>query len=68
MRESWTRPPLVAREAPSGWLAMWRFRLAVALCLAALVLLVLTLFLRFARSSGQDPGVGASAVAAVPSR
>jgi hypothetical protein len=39
--DRYVRPPLVAKEPPSRWLAVWRFRLIALLILAALALVVL---------------------------
>lgn len=60
MAEHYVRPPLVAREAPAAWLAVWRFR-AAALLLLALSVLALVLLLRHfvTGADAQDPGVGA---------
>ena len=57
-RERWVRPPVVAREAPAAWLAVWRFRLValVALLLVALAVLVVR---QLTGATAQDPGVDA---------
>jgi len=55
--ESYVRPPVVAREAPPAWRALWRFRLTA---LALLVLLLIVGFVAFQHLSGatsQDPGL-----------
>ncbi len=57
MGEQYVRPPLVAREAPPAWIAVWRFRLAALLVLAVLVLLGYRLFQEFSGATDQDPGV-----------
>jgi hypothetical protein len=57
MGEHYVRPPLVPREAPPTWLAVWRFRLAALLLLAVLVLLGYRLFQEFSGATDQDPGV-----------
>ena len=57
MGEHYVRPPLVAREAPPRWLAVWRFR---ATALALLVLVVILGYIVFQHLSGatdQDPGL-----------
>ena len=61
------RPPVVAKEAPPAWIAVWRFRLLALLVLALLVLAALALFRQFTGANAQDPGVGALPMAsAVP--
>jgi hypothetical protein len=55
--EQYVRPPLVAREAPAPWLAIWRFRVTA---LALLVLVVILGYVAFEHLSGaasQDPGL-----------
>jgi hypothetical protein len=57
MGEPYVRPPLVAREAPPRWLAIWRFRVTA---LALLVLVVIVGYIVFQHLSGatdQDPGL-----------
>jgi len=57
MGEHYVRPPLVAREAPAAWVAVWRFR---ATGLALLVILVILGYVAFQHLSGataQDPGL-----------
>jgi len=39
--DRYVRPPLLAKEPPPRWVAVWRFRLIALLILAALALLVL---------------------------
>jgi hypothetical protein len=39
--DRYVRPPLLAKEPPSRWAAVWRFRLLALLLLAALALAVL---------------------------
>jgi hypothetical protein len=60
MGESYVRPPLVAREAPPPWLAIWRFRVTA---LALLVLVVIVGYYAFEHLSGataQDPGLSSA--------
>jgi hypothetical protein len=60
MGEAYVRPPLVAREAPSPWLAVWRFRVTA---LALLVLVVIVGYYAFEHLSGataQDPGLSSA--------
>ena len=57
--DRYVRPPLLAREAPPAWLAVWRFRLVALAVLAALVLGAVLLFRQFTGATAQDPGVGA---------
>jgi hypothetical protein len=55
--EHYVRPPLVGREAPPPWLAIWRFRVTA---LALLVLIVIAGYVVFQHLSGataQDPGL-----------
>lgn len=59
MAEHYVRPPLVPREPPPAWLAVWRFRLLALVLLAALVYLAYLLFQQFTGATGQDPGIGA---------
>jgi hypothetical protein len=58
-RETWVRPPVVAAEAPSRSLALWRYRV-LALVLLLLVLAgFVWLFLTFSDvTGGEDPGIG----------
>lgn len=59
-------PPLVPREAPPAWLAVWRFRLFALLVLGLLVLGTVLLYRQLTGANAQDPGIGAlpSAVSA----
>jgi hypothetical protein len=60
MGESYVRPPLLAREAPPRWLAVWRFRVTA---LALLVLVVIVGYYAFEHLSGataQDPGLSSA--------
>jgi hypothetical protein len=55
--EQYVRPPLVAREAPARWVAVWRFR-ATALALLVLLLIVgYTVFQHLSGATAQDPGL-----------
>jgi cytochrome bd-type quinol oxidase subunit 1 len=55
--ETWVRPPLLGREAPPAWLALWRFRLVMGVLLVVLVLLLLAAYRQITGASAQDPGV-----------
>jgi hypothetical protein len=57
--ERWVRPPVVAREAPPAWIAVWRFRLVALVVLALLVLAAVLVFRQVTGANAQDPGVGA---------
>ncbi|MBC7375502.1 MAG: hypothetical protein H7323_16055 [Frankiales bacterium] len=57
--ERYVRPPLLAREAPAAWIAVWRFRLVALALLAVLVLIAVLLFRQLTGDTEQDPGVGA---------
>ena len=59
MPERWVRPPVVAREAPPAWIAVWRFRLLALLVLALLVVAAVLVFRQLTGANAQDPGVGA---------
>ncbi|MCW2681355.1 MAG: hypothetical protein JWM62_2756 [Frankiales bacterium] len=53
------RPPVVAREAPPAWVALWRFRLVALLVLALLVLVAVLVFRQVTGANAQDPGIDA---------
>jgi hypothetical protein len=57
MGEQYVRPPLVPREAPPPWRAVWRFRLTALLLLILLVLVVYRLYQEFSGATDQDPGL-----------
>ena len=57
MGERYVRPPLVPREAPPPWRAVWRFRLTALLLLVLLVLLVYRVYQEFSGATDQDPGL-----------
>ena len=59
MPERWISPPLVAREAPPAWIAVWRFRLLALLLLALLVLIAVLVFRQVTGANAQDPGIDA---------
>ena len=63
MTERWVSPPLVAREAPPAWIAVWRFRLIALLLLGLLVLTAVLVVRQFTGANAQDPGIGALPVA-----
>lgn len=60
--ERWVRPPVVAREAPPAWIALWRFRLVAALVLGLLVLAAVLAFRHVTGANAQDPGIDALGV------
>jgi hypothetical protein len=68
MGEQYVRPPLVPREAPPAWRAVWRFRLTALLLLVLLVLLVYRLYQEFSGATDQDPGLSSlqAVIAALP--
>lgn len=57
--ERWVSPPVVAREAPPAWVAVWRFRLLALVLLAALVVLAVIAFRQVTGANAQDPGIDA---------
>ena len=61
MAERWVHPPVVAREAPPAWIAVWRFRLIALVLLALVVLAAVAVFRQVTGANAQDPGVGALA-------
>lgn len=63
MTERWVSPPLVAREAPPAWVAVWRFRLLALLLLGLLVLTAVLVLRQVTGANAQDPGIGAQPVA-----
>ncbi|MCW2667952.1 MAG: hypothetical protein JWN57_2914 [Frankiales bacterium] len=62
MGEHYVRPPLVPREAPAAWRAVWPFRLTALLAVLLLGLLVFALYQQLSGATAQDPGLGAAAV------
>lgn len=57
MAETWVRPPLLGREAPSARLALWRFRLVLLLLLVVLVVLLVKAYQQITGAAAQDPGI-----------
>ena len=57
--ERWVSPPVIAREAPPAWIAIWRFRLLALVLLAALVVLAVVVFRQVTGANAQDPGIDA---------
>ena len=55
-------PPVVAREAPPAWIAIWRFRVLALVLLAALVVLAVVAFRQVTGANAQDPGIDAIGV------
>ena len=62
--EHYVRPPLVPREPPPAWRAVWRFRLLALAVLAVLVLCALLLYRQVSGANDQDPGLEAAGVSA----
>ena len=58
--EHYVRPPLVPREPPPAWRAVWRFRLLALAVLAVLVLLAVLLYRQVSGANDQDPGLDAA--------
>lgn len=58
MAERYVRPPLIASEAPSTRLAVWRYRLVAILLLAGLVVAVVLLLIKVLGIGNEDPGFG----------
>ena len=58
-RERWVSPPVVAREAPPAWIAIWRFRVLALVLLAALVVVAVVVFRQVTGANAQDPGIDA---------
>ncbi len=55
------RPPVVAAEAPSQRLAVWRYRVISLVLLLVVAAVVIWLFLHFSNvTGGEDPGIGIS--------
>lgn len=57
--ERWVRPPVLAREAPPAWVALWRFRLVALVLLGLLVLMAVLVFRQITGANAQDPGIDA---------
>jgi hypothetical protein len=57
MGEQYVRPPLVPREPPPAWIAVWRFRLIALLLLVVLVMIGYRAFREFSGATDQDPGL-----------
>jgi len=57
MGERYVRPPLVARETPAAWIALWRFRVTALALLALLVVLGYIAFQHLSGATAQDPGL-----------
>jgi hypothetical protein len=60
--ERWVHPPVVAKEAPPAWVALWRFRLVALVVLALLVWLAVLVFRQVTGANAQDPGIEALAL------
>lgn len=60
MAEHYVRPPLVPREAPAAWRAVWPFRLVALVAVVLLGLLVFLLYQQLSGTTAQDPGLGAA--------
>jgi hypothetical protein len=57
MSERYVRPPLVAREAPPAWVAVWRFRVTALALLALILVLGYIAFEHLSGAASQDPGL-----------
>jgi hypothetical protein len=55
--EHYVRPPLVGREAPPPWLAIWRFRVTALALLVLIVIAGYVVFQHLSGATGQDPGL-----------
>jgi hypothetical protein len=55
--EQYVRPPLVAREAPARWIAVWRFRATALALLVLLLILGYVVFQHLSGATAQDPGL-----------
>jgi uncharacterized membrane protein (DUF485 family) len=64
-REHWTSPPLVGREAPPAWHAVWRYRAVAIVLLAVFVWLLYLVYQQLSGANDQDPGVEALGALAV---
>jgi hypothetical protein len=62
--DRYVRPPLIAKEPPSRWVAVWRFRVVALIILAALALAVLFIA-RHLINTEQNPTFGTLRPAAV---
>jgi hypothetical protein len=60
MGESYVRPPLIAREAPSDAFARWRFRIMAIIVLLTLAALVGYGMIKALGIGNEDPGFGGS--------
>ncbi|MBA2323292.1 MAG: hypothetical protein H0V92_04470 [Pseudonocardiales bacterium] len=58
MREAYVRPPLVAREAESERLAVWRFRIIAITLMLLLTALVGWGMIKALNIGAEDPGFG----------
>ena len=57
--ERWVSPPLVAREPAPRWVAVWRYRLGIALLAAVLIAICWVAWLFMSGATDQEPGVDA---------
>ena len=60
MGEQYVRPPLVAREAPPRWIALWRFRATALVLLVLVVILGYIAFQHLSGATAQDPGLSSA--------
>jgi hypothetical protein len=58
VREQYVRPPLIAREAKSDRLAVWRFRVIAVLVMLLLTVLVGWGMIKALGIGQEDPGFG----------
>jgi hypothetical protein len=54
--ERYVRPPLIAREAPSQRLAVWRFRVLALMLLTVLVVALVMVLINLLGIGNEDPG------------
>ena len=57
MADRYVRPPLLAREPPPRWRAVWRFRLLGLVVIAVLLAGLFLAFQALSESTSQDPGL-----------
>jgi hypothetical protein len=56
-RENYVRPPILGREPPPRWVAIWRFRLITMIIGAALAVVTALVVLHFVNTE-QNPTFG----------
>ncbi|MBK5305196.1 MAG: hypothetical protein JJD92_00760 [Frankiaceae bacterium] len=58
--EQYVRPPLVPREAPPRWHAVWRFRVTALALLVVVLILGYDAFQHLSGATDQDPGLSSA--------